>query len=120
MIIKYLACSVGILSALLSMPSFAQQNNESQQISALKKQIHRLNHEVQQLNDRVDFLESQIGNGHHTNSSAYICSISVFGKTYQGESFNHAKATLEAMNKCRAKNDNMFCTQETVSCQKIQ
>lgn len=116
--IKRLACSLAVLTALVSVPTFAQQTNESQQISALKKQVHHLKQEINHLNDRVDFLESQMGNNHQANH-AYICTISIFGKTYQGESFNHAKATLKTMNKCRANNNNMFCTQNTVSCEKV-
>ncbi|MCL9782250.1 hypothetical protein M9194_12510 [Vibrio sp. S4M6] len=115
---KFLAYSLAIASTLFSLSVFAQQPDETQQIANLKKQVHHLNREVRDLNQRIEFLEAQIGTNqvHH---SAYICTISIFGKTYQGESFNHAKATLEAMNKCRAKNNNMFCTQNTVTCDKI-
>ncbi|MDO1509647.1 MULTISPECIES: hypothetical protein [unclassified Neisseria] len=86
--------------------------------------IAALESRITYLEKRLELLEKQnkqsiVIEHRRTRNPVYVCSISVFGKTYEATDYNEGLARIASRRACTKEQDGFFCRDESVSCKKF-
>lgn len=80
-------------------------------IADLEKRMHALEQKSPRHNIVIEH--------RRRNPAVFVCSASVFGKTYEAADRNEGLARIQVRKACQAEQDDMFCRDSRISCKQF-
>lgn len=105
-----------LLITLILIPFTASADTEAR--------IATLESRISYLEKRLELLEKNnkqniVIEHRRAKNPVYICSISMFGKTYEAGEHNEGLARISARKACEKEQDGFFCRDERAKCKKF-
>ena len=99
-------------------PVAAPVTDPAARIAALEARIADLEKRILVL-EQTNTRQNIVIEHRRRNPAVFVCSASVFGKTYEAADRNEGLARIQVRKACQAEQDAMFCRDSRISCQQF-